>query len=269
MTGAAATLSITEFRANNKKCRGCKTLACKRGNDKKDGCPVYLGAISVRHNLHCLVCGHCLPLCDRDSPQLLLRNPYVELIRNQGRYITCTYIVPFLMGSQLARFLREKPIYAEYSTRLNLPDSLVFSVTLILCAMFVLWLIRIGAKLFGVSKDPICGHLSPMVPVLIPMAFTGELVYRMEFFARGVGDFLPTIGRQFNLPFLEMLYFEIPIFPVDVLSAFFMMNGVIAGGYILWRFAIVEFREYLDMKSFIGINFIIGVLLFCYLAVIF
>lgn len=269
MTGAAATMSITEFRSNNKKCRGCKTLACKRGNDKKDGCPVYLGAISVRHNLHCLVCGHCLPLCDRDSPQLLLRNPYVELIKNQGRYITCTYIVPFLMGSQLARFLREKPIYSEYSAWLDLPESLVFSVTLILCAMFVLWLIRVGAKLFGVAKDPICGHLSPMVPVLIPMAFTGELVYRMEFFARGVGDFLPTIGRQFNVPFLESLYFEIPIFPVDVLSAFFMMNGVIAGGYILWRFAIVEFREYLDMKSFIGINFIIGVLLFCYLAVIF
>ncbi len=269
MTGAAATMSITEFRANNKKCRGCKTIACKRGNAEKVGCPVYLGAISVKHNLHCLVCGHCLPLCDRDSPQLLLRNPYIELIKNQGRYITCTYIVPFLMGSQLARFLRDKPIYTEYREILNLPDALVFSVILILCSFFVLWLIKLGARLFGVDNDPICGHLSPMVPVLIPMAFTGELVYRMEFFADGLGNFIPTIGRQFHLDFLEQFYFKIPEFPVDVLSAFFMMNAVIAGGYILWRFAIVEFSEYLDMKSFIGINFIICALLFCYLAVIF
>ena len=73
ITGAAATMSITEFRADHSKCKGCKTFACKRGSDDKTGCPVYLGAVSVNHNLHCLVCGHCLPLCDRDSPQLLLR----------------------------------------------------------------------------------------------------------------------------------------------------------------------------------------------------
>ncbi len=269
ITGAAATMSITEFRADHNKCKGCKTFACKRGIDDKTGCPVYLGAVSVNHNLHCLVCGHCLPLCDRDSPQLLLRNPYIELIKNQGRYITCTYIVPFLMGSQLARFLREKPDYHRWLEMSTLPDSLVFSLLLVVCSLMVLWVIKMGANLFGVAKDPICGHLSPMVPILIPMAFTGELVYRMSYFANGVGDFIPTIGRQFGLGYLEQMAFNIPVFPVHILSAFFMLNGAIAGGYILWRFAIVEFEDYITIKSFIGVNLLISLLLVIYLWFIF
>lgn len=269
ITGAAATMSITEFRADHNKCKGCKTFACKRGIDDKTGCPVYLGAVSVNHNLHCLVCGHCLPLCDRDSPQLLLRNPYIELIKNQGRYITCTYIVPFLMGSQLARFLRDKPSYHHWQEMSNLPDSLIFSLLLVICSLGVLWVIKMGASLFGVAKDPICGHLSPMVPILIPLAFTGELVYRMSFFSKGVGDFIPTIGRQFGLEFLEKLSFSIPTFPVHILSAFFMLNGAIAGGYILWRFAIVEFEDYITIKSFIGVNLLISFLLIIYLWFIF
>ena len=50
---------------------------------------------------------------------------------------------------------------------------------------------------------------------------------------------------------------------------FFLLNGAIAGGYILWRFCIVEFEEYLDLASFLAINGLIFTLLFCYLSVIF
>jgi polyferredoxin len=44
ISGAAATISITEFRADHDKCRGCKSVACKKGTEKRRGCPVYLGA---------------------------------------------------------------------------------------------------------------------------------------------------------------------------------------------------------------------------------
>lgn len=269
ISGAAATLAITEFRPNHLKCRGCQTFSCRKGTADKRGCPVYLGAYNVQNNLHCLVCGHCLPLCDRDSPQLLLRNPYSELIRNKGRYITCSYIVPFLIGSQLARFFRKEQLYQRLSEILGLPDTVLFSMLLIIGFLLALGAIRYGARLFGITEDPMFGKFSPMVPILIPMAFTGELVYRMSYFARGIGEFIPTIGRQFGTYVLEKLAFTIPDFPVQMLSAFFMLNGSIAGCYILWQFCLKDFEGMIPLRNFIGLNLLIGTLLLIYLSVIF
>lgn len=269
ISGAAATLSITEFRPDHDKCRGCETFACKKGMDEKRGCPVYLGAYNVQNNLHCLVCGHCLPFCDRDSPQLLLRNPYSELIRNKGRYITCSYIVPFLIGSQLARFMRKKEVYGQLSSLTGWPDAVLFSLLLVAGFVLSLVIIRYGAKLFGITEDPLFGKFSPMVPILIPMAFTGELVYRLDYFAGGIGEFIPTIGRQIGTDLLERLAFAIPDFPVQILSAFFMLNGAIAGCYILWQFCLNDFEGMLKFKNFLGINLLIICLLVFYLAVIF
>ncbi len=269
ISGAAATLSITEFRPDHERCKSCETFACKKGLENKKGCPVYLGAYNVQNNLHCLVCGHCLPLCNLDSPQLLLRNPYLELIRNKGRYITCSYIVPFLIGSQLARFFRRKELYTQMSEALNWPDAVLFSLILIICFAVSMFFIRGGAKLFGITEDPMFGKFSPMVPILIPMAFTGELVYRLSYFGRGIGDFIPTFGRQFNLDFLEHLSFAIPEFPIQILSAFFMLNGAIAGCYILWQFCLKDFEGMVQLRDFIIINFLVLGLLVFYLAVIF
>jgi len=269
ISGAAATLSITEFRPDHDRCRVCTTFACKKGIGTKRGCPVYLGAYSVQNNLHCLVCGHCLALCDLDSPQLLLRNPYSELIRNKGRYITCSYIVPFLIGSQLARFYRHEESYLMFKSWLKMPDAMAFSLLLVVSFVLILGLIKFGSRLFGINEDPMFGKFSPLVPILIPMAFTGELVYRLSYFAAGVGDFIPTFGRQFGLSPLKNLSFSIPDFPVQILSAFFLLNGAIAGAYILWRMCLEDFEGIVRLKNFIGINLLIVLILTGYLSVIF
>ncbi len=269
ISGAAATLAITEFRPDLDRCRGCTTFACRTGTGDRRGCPVYLGAFNVRHNLHCLVCGHCLTCCDRDSPRFLVRNPYAELIRNKGRYITCSYIVPFLIGSQLGRFLREKQVYAAYLESSGMSDAVAFSLLLLACFALVIGVIRLGSGLFGISEDPVFGKFSPMIPIFIPMAFTGELVYRLEFFAHGVGDFLPTLGRQTGMNWLTGLAFSIPDFPVQILSAFFMLNGAIAGCYILWRLCMEDFEGLLPLRNFLGLNLLIGLMLLAYLVVIF
>ena len=268
ITGAAATLSITEFRPNHEKCRGCETFACRKGIREKRGCPVYLGAYNVQNNLHCLVCGHCLPLCHRDSPQLLFRNPYSELIRNKGRYITCSYIMPFLIGSQLARFLRSKPLYHDIMVFSGWHDAVLFSILLVLGYLLISGIIRLGNLLFGVNNDPLFGKFSPMVPIFLPMAFTGELIYRMGYFARGIGDFVPTIGRQAGTQALEYFAFTIPDFPVQILSAFFLLNSAIAGCYIFWRFCLEDFDGMISFQNFILINLIIVGMLLSYLAVI-
>lgn len=269
ITGAASVLSITEFRPDHEKCKGCETFACRKGLAGKRGCPVYLGAFNVKNNLHCLVCGHCLPLCHRDSPQLLFRNPYSEPIRNKGRYITCSYILPFLIGSQLARFLRQKSIYQEFLAFTGWPDAVLFSFLLLLGFLLIMAIIRLGNTLFGATEDPVFGRFSPMVPIFLPLAFTGELIYRMGYFAKGVGEFLPTIGRQAGSAFLEHVAFSIPDFPVQILSAFFMLNGSIAGCYIFWRFCLEDFEGMVELRNFILVNLIIIAVLIFYLSVIF
>jgi hypothetical protein len=108
-----------------------------------------------------------------------------------------------------------------------------------------------------------------MVPILIPMAFVGELVYRMWFFTDGIGDFLPTLGRQTHIAWLERLSFTIPDFPVQILSAFFMLNGAVAACYILWRFCMEDFEGQVTLSNFIVLNILISIFLLSYLAVIF
>ena len=148
-------------------------------------------------------------------------------------------------------------------------DSAAFSLLLLFAFAAVLAGIRFGNYLIGTSSDPTFGRFSPMVPVLIPMAFIGELVYRMEFFAKGIGNFIPTFGRQFNIAILERAFFEIPGFPVQVLSAFLMLNSAIAGCYVLWRFCLEDFEGVIKLRNFICLNFLIATFLMAYITVIF
>ena len=71
------------------------------------------------------------------------------------------------------------------------------------------------------------------------------------------------------MPFLEYLSFSIPDFPIQVMSALFMLNGTIAGCYILWRFSLEDFEGLISLGGFIGINILTFLLLTCYILVIF
>jgi len=88
--GAAATISDDRAEAGPWQVQDLQDLFMQKGSDDAPGCPVYLGAFNIRNNVDCLMCGRCVSLCDKDSPSLRLRNPFVELILNKGRYITCS-----------------------------------------------------------------------------------------------------------------------------------------------------------------------------------
>ncbi|MDT8335725.1 MAG: (4Fe-4S)-binding protein, partial [Desulfurivibrionaceae bacterium] len=73
----------------------------------------------------------------------------------------------------------------------------------------------------------------------------------------------------FGMEFLGRIYFSIPDFPIQILSAFFLLNGAIAGVYILWRMCLEDFEGMVRLRNFIGINLLIVLILTGYLAVIF
>ncbi len=250
--GSAATLSLMEFRALLERCRGCQTFACKRGKDGKPGCPVYLGAYAARNNLICLVCGHCVPLCERDSPRLFLRHPLKELIINKGRYLTCTYIIPFLMASQFARFVQEKTSwYPGFKSSLFGSEALAFSFLLAFFFALFLLVIRLGAELFTIYEDELFGRFSPMVPVLVPLAFTGELVYRLEYLLHEMGQFFPVLGRQIGVPRLTGLTFEIPEKAIHLFLSLILLAGLAGACYTAYLLARREFEGLVPTKNLV------------------
>lgn len=256
MIGVASTISMSEFRPDRTVCKTCKTFSCKKGRDGIPGCPVYLGAYNVRNNLYCLVCGRCITLCESDSPRINIRNPFIELIINKGRHLTCSYVIPFLMGSQIARFIQHKAWYNDIVAIFFSSKWLTFSILLLLCFVFFVILTRFGSRLFGLREDEVFGRFSPMVPVLVPLAFTGELVYRLEYFLTNLGDFLPTLGRQFGFD-LSHLYFSVPPTVVNFTCLLLLIVGVLSCSYVLHRFNVGDFEGLIKKGNLILLQIIV------------
>jgi hypothetical protein len=244
--GIGASIALIEFRPDHNICKHCKTFACNRGTETAAGCPVSLGAYRVTNNLECLVCGKCMQLCPHQSPQLNVRHPLSELINRKGRLIPCTLMVPFLMGTQLARFIDQNIFNLMEQIEISCMNNWVCQMGLYAAPLFIGFciiyvIITYGDLMFGVFHDELMGRFSPMVPLLLPLAFAGELVSRLNFTVRKFPDFLPTFGRQFGVEALERISFTIPewVYPAYGISIIFISE--LAGLYILEQFYEEEF----------------------------
>lgn len=261
--GAAATLSMIELRPDLEKCKTCRSFSCKKGTKTAEGCPVYLGAFNIRNNIDCLMCGRCVHLCDKDAPRLHLRNPFVELVVNKGRYITCSSIIPFLISSQLARFIQHGPSYPLIEQWFFGSNALAFTIILGVGFVFVLLLIRVGASLFRINEDPLFGKFSPMVPVLVPMAFTGELAYRLDYFLAQIGNVLPTLGRQFLVE-LDYLYFSLSATVIYWICLALIFTGAISSCYVLHIFNRGDFEGLIPRVNYYALHVFVLSVLFIY-----
>jgi hypothetical protein len=107
------------------------------------------------------------------------------------------------MGSQIARFVEEKAWIAPLRDFFVHSNLLIFSALLAAGFLLFFGIMRLGARLFIVTEDEVFGRFSPLVPVLIPLAFAGELAYRLKYFLSNVGEFVPTLGRQAGIDLLR------------------------------------------------------------------
>lgn len=260
--GSAATISMIELRPEAMRCRKCTTFACRKGKEGAHGCPIHLGAFNVRDSVDCLVCGHCVSTCDQDSPHLNLRNPFAELVLNRGRYLAYAYIIPFLMGNQLARLIQEKPWYRDSLAYFGNSNALAVSVLMAAGYGFVWILLRMGSYLL--PPDPRTSRISPMVSVFIPLAFTGELVYRLEYFLMQVGQAIPTFGRQFGLP-LDAYAFSIPPAFIQILGIILLLTGGASSMKALTLINAADRRLSLPFRSLSMLGGLICALLFVYI----
>jgi len=273
ITGSAATIALTEFRADQSKCRTCKTFACTRGSGTIPGCPVYIGAFNVKSNFYCLVCGHCVTLCKKDSPAIYLRNPLAELTSHvtltaqKTTYLTYSYIIPFFMGSQLARFTQHRHWYGSVEAFFLGSNLVAFTALLVCGSLFVLTAIRVGATFFIPVKNDVFGLFSPMVPILVPLAFSGELAYRLEYLMSNAGNFLPVLGRQFGIN-MEALAFTIPESLIYSLCLAVLTSGALAGSYVLHIFHQGKIVGPLSKNKYLTVGVLIFLIFLTYIVLL-
>ncbi len=229
--GAGATMSIIELRATADLCRTCTTTACKKGRPGLPGCPVYLGAHNVKNSLDCLLCGRCVLLCKSESPRLLLRNPFVELVAVKGRDLTSTMIIPFLAGSQWARYMEQSSLTQVLLPPFSNYPALAFTLFLACGFAAFIAVIALGNRLIGVKRSSLVIHSSPMIAILTPLAFSGELIYRLDYLLTEAGRFPGVVERQFGLQ-LAQYCFALSNSSLTALSIFILFLGSLGSFYV-------------------------------------
>lgn len=269
ITGVAATMATIEFRPDYQICKNCKEAHCKKGKAGVRPCPVYLGAVAVQNNLNCFICGHCLILCPYESPAIYLRHPLKEIILNKGKGITCAYVIPFLIGSQLARFLVEKDFFHNWALGLGISPNFLFTLLFFWFSVSLIIITKLAASFFRVIEDPILGKFNLTIAILIPFAFTGELIYRSKYFLKNLGDFFPTLGRQFGIESLLKWGFIIPESYIQIWCLFLLNLSLIGSLYLIFYFYYKDFEREIPFKRYLHFLGIVLGIYFSYFLLIF
>ena len=74
------------------------------------------------------------------------------------------FIVPFLAGSQWARYVQESQWYGTIEHKLFAPKEISFLLLLLLCYTVFLWIIRLGNRLINTPDGYAVRLGSPMIP---------------------------------------------------------------------------------------------------------
>jgi hypothetical protein len=166
------------------------------------------------------------------------------------------------MGNQLARLTQEKPWYRDSLAYFGNSNVLAISVLMAAGYGFIWLLLRMGAYLL--RPDPRTSRISPMVSVFIPLAFTGELVYRLEYFLNQIGQTLPIIGRQFGVP-LETYGFVIPQQFIEITGIILLLIGGASSMKALNLINAADRRLSLPFRSLALLGSLICIVLFVYI----
>jgi hypothetical protein len=265
--GAGATMSMIELRSDESRCRTCRSFSCKRGRDELQGCPIYLGAHNVKNSQNCLICGRCVLLCDKESPRLLLRNPFVELVSNKGRGRTYSLIIPFLAGSQWARYIHENQWYNGIASQFFYGSGGSFSLLLLLCFVVFLCIILLGNRLIIHPCSDKTDHNLPMIHVLLPLAFSGELIYRLKYLFSEAGQFPAVLGGQFGFDF-ERFSFTVSAHTLTILSVTILFLGSLGSLYTTRLFRQTIAKGSPATASFRAVQAMVGLVALVYLLLI-
>ena len=218
--------SIVEWRSNNSICdSSCKDNICYKGDTVTRGCPLYQGPFSLHSNQNCILCGNCVKLCPHDSPAFNLRVPGHELWAALKPEKVTTIFVPVILGTQIFRGIEHTSFIQKMGLGLQ-PMWSIYAILLVAATVLSFTYIRIsGAMIFGRLKNSSIIKGDLFIHAILPLVFVYEIVYQLNPLLTRLGNFLPTLGRQFgfNLESWDFAYQADSIKPLQVL---FLLLGI-------------------------------------------
>jgi len=200
--------SVVEWRSNTSICNStCKNNSCYKGDENTPGCPLYQGAFSLRSNQNCIMCGNCVKICPNDSPAFNLRVPGHELWATIKPEKVTTVFVPVILGTQIFRGIEHSSFVHVMESNLHSTWGLYALLLLTAISVSFVYTQVSGAVAFGKLKNNPVKKGELYTHAIIPLAFAFEFVYQLNPLLTRLGDFFPTLGREFGFD-LEFLNFS-------------------------------------------------------------
>ncbi|MFN3921061.1 MAG: hypothetical protein ACK4K4_01505, partial [Caldimicrobium sp.] len=161
------------------------------------------------------------------------------------------------------------PYYSYWLELIQLKHSILFTFLFFFFSLTLIGLTKLSALIFKYTEDPLFGKFNLSVALLVPFAFTGELIYRLQYFLKNLGEFLPTLGRQFNYPELLKYQIKVPTLFIKNLSLLLLTLALIGSLYLIFYFYYKDFEKEIPFKKYLHFILLSLLLYFCYYFLIF
>jgi transcriptional regulator with AAA-type ATPase domain/NAD-dependent dihydropyrimidine dehydrogenase PreA subunit len=200
--------SVVEWRSNSSICNStCKDNSCYKGDEKTAGCPLYQGPFSLRSNQNCILCGNCVKVCPNNSPSFNLRVPGHELWATIKPEKVTIVFVPVIIGTQIFRGIEHSSFVHTLESNLHSTWGLYGLLLIASIAASYGYLQVSGAVAFKNLRNNLIKKGDLYTHAIIPLAFAFEFVYQLNPLLTRLGDFFPTLGREFGFD-LEFFNFS-------------------------------------------------------------
>ncbi|MBI4650774.1 sigma 54-interacting transcriptional regulator [Candidatus Desantisbacteria bacterium] len=221
--GTLSLTSILELRSNPDICGNkCKTHDCYKGNEKIEGCPMFLHPQFIDNNQLCKLCLRCVRLCPNNSPKLNLRLPGRDITDTLNLGEKTSLLIPCLLSAPLSITIAKN--ITAHNTFLNF--SLIFW-TLPFILGFLIWLLNF--IFYGSDKKNGFQNFFNILNFYIPIALAANLAIQLKFIPilakiNISGTLIGLINTKniFNLSFLD--FSQINIILGGFFLSFFLMT---------------------------------------------
>jgi ferredoxin len=185
VSGNYTRVGMMELRATPEKCAKCKVLACYKGSEKANGCPMFEFPRTMESNAECNFCGNCVKNCPNDSIKVYPRVPTKELWFIRKPKLAESFLAVVIMGIV---FVQNITMIAVWKDILNWLEGVTgttsyyvtFTITFIIAMLIPIVLLSVTgliAKKF--NGDSVKQNFARFGYAIIPLDLAGHIAHNL------------------------------------------------------------------------------------------